>query len=71
MSTLADLYAKDPHQYSSQDLQTVVHVLREQYKAFKAGNTSAGAAPTRKLTEKQAAALETAGSDIDDLLDDL
>ena len=60
MSDLAELFARDPLQLSTQDLDTIIAKMRAGRAAFAAGNMKGGA--TKPPTEKQKAALAIADS---------
>jgi hypothetical protein len=50
MSDLAELFARDPLEYSQQDLSDIIRVMREKRKQFNLGNAKAGS--TKPLTPK-------------------
>jgi len=72
-TTVAELFARDPLELSSTDLDTIIAKLRAQRARFVQGNQAAGRAPGKAKTkaaptEKQAAALKATGDfDISDL----
>ena len=53
MSDLATLFAKNPFQYSDQDLKELIKAFRERHTAFRSG-LSIGAGKVAKPTPKQA-----------------
>ncbi len=61
MSTLSELFARDPQSYSDQDLDEIIAYFRNSRKQFNAGNMKAGT--TKKApTEKQKASLAIANN---------
>lgn len=67
MSELAEIFAKDPQEYSKQDLREVIAAMREARVSFNKGNMKAG--NTKPRTEKQKQHAELAQSlSLDDLL---
>ncbi len=52
MSTLAEVFAKDPEHLTDQDLAIVIKGFRDARANFKAGKKSAGAAKNTGATKK-------------------
>lgn len=52
MSTLADIFAKDPEHLTDVDLKTIVEGFRAARENFKIGNKSAGAAKNTGVKKK-------------------
>jgi hypothetical protein len=54
MSDISELFARDPLELSTADLDEIIAKMRQMRAAFNAGNMKGGA--TKPLTEKQKAA---------------
>lgn len=69
MTDISELFARDPHQLSREDIRAIVEKLRESRKQFNLGNAKAGSMKPKSAAQKRGEKLaEVAGLNLSDLL---
>ena len=57
MTDIATLFAKDPMEYTKEDLGEIVQKFRDSWKQYNLGNVKAGSTKPKTAKEKQTEAL--------------
>ena len=68
MSTIQELFARDPLELTKSDIREIVKVYRENRVKFQLGNMSAGKAPAKKTPTQAAAQAVTGKLDLSKIL---